>query len=75
MKKYIGILVFGLALFVTSCSKEQIVVNSSQNTPTPVWKIKTTSGETIGTPTSTGSGITDPNNDPDMSGTKKGNKQ
>lgn len=75
MKKYIGISVFGLVLFVTSCSKEQIAVNSSQQTPAPVWKNKTTLGETVGTPTSTGSGITDPNNDPDMSGTKKGNRQ
>lgn len=75
MKKYISISVFGLALLVTSCSKEQIVVNSTQQTPAPAWKSKSTSGATVGTPSSTGSGITDPNNDPDMNGTKKGNKQ
>ena len=74
MKKLIGISLFSVSLLF-SCQKEQIKVTDSQSVETPEWKetrgAMTSNGSTVTTTTvSSGSGITDPNNDPDMNAKK-----
>ena len=77
MKKLIGISLFSIALLAVSCQKEDLNKTRMEcgtvSTP-PTWKSGSAPDSEVnpGT-TSTGTGITDPNNDPDMN--KKGNKQ
>ena len=72
MKKLVGISIVSLALLAVSCQKEQVMPTAQSSVPT--WK-KSIAPEINPTPdVNSGSGITDPNNDPDMN-SKKGNKQ
>lgn len=78
MKKLVGISLFSIALLAVSCQKEDLNKTRMEcgtvNTA-PTWKKATTPApETNPGSTSTGTGITDPNNDPDMN-SKKGNRQ
>lgn len=74
MKKLIGISLFSVSLIFVSCQKEQIKMTDSQ-VSAPEWKetrsLKTsTPGSDLTSTTVTGTGITDPNNDPDMNAKK-----
>lgn len=71
MKKLIGISLFSVAFLAASCQKEVITANETKTVEAPVWRSVATAPETgAGTSVGTGSGITDPNNDPDMSSKK-----
>ncbi len=77
MKKLIGISLFSIALMAVSCQKEDLNktrMESGTLSTAPTWKSGSAPAPEVnpGT-TGTGTGITDPNNDPDMN--KKGNKQ
>jgi hypothetical protein len=83
MKKLVGISLFSIALLAVSCQKEdsnKARMESGVVSTPPTWKKGATPDpeSNFGTngsgATSTGNGITDPNNDPDMN-SKKGNKQ
>ena len=74
MKKLIGISLFSIALLTVSCHKEDLnktrMESATVSTP-PTWKSGSAPDPEVNSGT-TGTGITDPNNDPDMK--KKGNK-
>jgi len=77
MKKLIGISLFSIALLAFSCQKEDLNKRRKEcgkvSNP-PTWKSESTPDPEVNHGTTvTGTGITDPNNDPDMN--KKGNKQ
>lgn len=77
MKKLVGISLFSVALLAVSCQKEDLnktKMECGTVATAPTWRKATApSPESNPGSTSTGTGITDPNNDPDMN--KKGNKQ
>ena len=78
MKKLIGISLFSIAILAVSCQKEDLNkarMESGTVASAPVWKkASAPAPETNPGSTTTGTSITDPNNDPDMN-SKKGNKQ
>ena len=78
MKSLVIISLFSISLLAVSCQKEDLSKTKNQSgvvaTP-PTWKkAAAPSVETNAGTTTTGTGITDPNNDPDMN-SKKGTKQ
>jgi hypothetical protein len=77
MKKLIGISLFSIALMAVSCQKEDLNKTRMEFgtvSTAPTWKSGSAPDAEVNSgTTSTETGITDPNNDPDMN--KKGNKQ
>lgn len=73
MKKLIGISLVSIGFLTLSCEKEQPRPTEDKTSQAPVWKKATAPSTGTGSATN-GSGITDPNNDPDMN-TKRINKQ
>ncbi len=71
MKKLISISLFSVALLAVSCQKEVVTMNETKTAEAPAWRSAATAPEsTTGTSLGGGSGITDPNNDPDMNSKK-----
>ena len=71
MKKLISISLFSVALLAVSCQKEEVKMTESRTAEVPVWKSSPKAPETAsGSTAGSGSGITDPNNDPDMNSKK-----
>lgn len=73
MKKLVGISLFSIAFLAVSCQKEDLNktrMECGTVSAAPTWKKASTPSPDSGS-TSNGTGITDPNNDPDMN-SKKG---